>query len=531
MTPLREQESCLTPERYLDIVCEHLPVVDRAISNYGTKPLAAYLEQFTQQVPPAFQPRNDLFDVISGYTSQLLGRSVAERLVYDLAASPVVLSANHHGIDSFSHSIQGNLLFSLRSAAACRCASTVPVFSFGNVPLNNATYPRGLLIYHINADKMADMPLRLPVFPDRDKRKMVCAAPAFDPAMLDRAGRRLDRLIRDKQISSTIYTPATDILQKYCATPAVAALNNYSQQAVLVNNRIWKRLFCERITPPELIYIESEKIVARLLEQDLQNTESLPWAVMFDPELRQRVISELNGVNGCWELKGLCRRSDKNDCKTASNPPATKAGTLFFWGIDHCGRRIPFYLASNGANSAVLQGIDDRGRQWELPYSPEKIIGALQKNILIPSLFTCFLTLSFARGVICAGGYFQGEYLPSMQQGIVSALEKTAGYHDVAAVVGAIPSGRYLSGMIAVMTRSRENLLIPSGPLEIIAGGGLTLKDIERMRSMSLQDAHLAGLFESLPDAVFPENCLPPGWKMQLAADCYQRLREKVVLK
>ena len=47
-----------------------------------------------------------------------------------------------------------------------------------------------------------------------------------------------------------------------------------------------------------------------------------------------------------------------------------------------------------------------RGEVFELAYTPASICEALKENRVLPSLFTCFLTLSFARGMVCPGGYF-----------------------------------------------------------------------------------------------------------------------------
>ena len=130
----------------------------------------------------------------------------------------------------------------------------------------------------------------------------------------------------------------------------------------------------------------------------------------------------------------------------------------------------------------------------------------------------------------CVGGYFQCEYLPKMQAGLVKALQKTAGYQDVADLVEGVTTDTYLSGMQAVMARINEDTLVPAGPIEIIAGGGLTDDDIQQILSLTVRDAHLASLFETVPDIV-PWTVKTPDWKKQLAIDCCQMLRRRVVIK
>jgi hypothetical protein len=88
----------------------------------------------------------------------------------------------------------------------------------------------------------------------------------------------------------------------------------------------------------------------------------------------------------------------------------------------------------------------------------------------------------------------------------------------------------YLSGMSAVMTQIEDDLVIPAGPLEIIAGGGLSSKDVERIFALSVRDAHLASLFEILPDFA-PWVLRAPEFKKHLAQDSLRVLEGKVVIK
>jgi hypothetical protein len=307
-------------------------------------------------------------------------------------------------------------------------------------------------------------------------------------------------------------------------------LPSYSLQSAVLNNRIWKRLFSKPLMAPEIVYLELEKIVHMLLESDLLNPKSLAWCVMFDSELRKAVLRELDRTKLCWNLNKLIQRLRMDKLDSSKIKALNKCGTILFWGVNPSGRRIPLYLERNGKNGEMLRGIDDRNNLWELPYTPQSILNALNRNRLLPSIFTCFLVLSFARGITCAGGYFQCEYLPIMQEGLVNALQKISGYHDVAGLVEGVATDTYLSGMQAVMVRNKEDTLIPAGPVEIIAGGGLTDDDIQKILSLTVRDAHLASLFETVPDVV-PWALKMRDWKNHLAVDCSRILGEKVVIK
>ena len=498
----KQEEYHTLAEYYLDMACKNLPVVNQAISKYGDVSLSDYLQNFIHKPKPSYQQQDDFLEAVHRYAAPLLGESLAQQTVRDLAANPVVLTSNHLGVEYSFQSIQGSIFFSLNPIAGNSSATTVPVFSFGNISLNNPTYPRGVVLYHVNSDKLDQMPVKLPIFPDRSKNQIAGVAPPFDRAMIRRAEARLGILVQNKRVFRKVADTMQEIFQEAYSDDSVMALPDYSQQSVVLNRRIWKQLFSDPSMIPELAYLEIEKIAEMILISDLFDPKSLAWLVMFDPDLRQHIFEALDGI-----------RNGK---------------AIFFWGIDERGKSFNLEMGYLG-NNEILRGVDARGKVWEIPFTPQSIIDGLNKKRLMPSLFTCFLTLSFARGVICVGGYFQAEYLPAMQHGIVTALQKT-GYNEIAHLVAQVPTDCYLSGMSGIMTKTEDDCLIPAGSAEIIAGGGITDKDIEQMLSLTVREAHIAGLFETVPDIV-PKELRVPGRKKELASDCQQLLEGKMVLK
>jgi hypothetical protein len=516
-------------EDYLDLACLKFPAVNRVVKEYGNVAVSSYLQNFILKPVQSYQPIDDIVDVVSGYASSLLGESVAKRVGHDLAACPVALTANHHGVDFFSQSIQGSLLFALNPLTGKSPASTIPIFSCGNIPLDNLTYPQGLLLYRVPNSALDRMPRKLPLFSNKYRRRLVSVAEPLNQKMLQTAGTRLNKMLLEGEICPSLADPLQTILEEDYAAHAVMGLQNYSQQSVVLNNSIWKRILAKVKKVPDIVYLELEKIGSALLEKDLQNTESLAWFILFDKELRTHIISELDGARACWQQTKLLERL------RMVNPEKQRraingCGTTFFWGIDNKRKRIPLCLEKNGSNGTQLRGIDDYGKTWEMPFTPESVKEGIRKDKLLPSLFTNFLVIALARGINCVGGYFQAEYLPAMQRGVVKALQNTNGYHDMAHLISGIPTEAYLSGMLTVMTRSNEKSLIPSGPVEIIAGGGLDNEDIDRMMSVTVRNAHLAALFETVPDLAVPE-LYRPGWKKDLAMDCSRLLEGKIVIK
>jgi hypothetical protein len=179
---------------------------------------------------------------------------------------------------------------------------------------------------------------------------------------------------------------------------------------------------------------------------------------------------------------------------------------------------------------AVMRGIDGTAHGTEHRLAPAAMENLIREGRLIPSVFTCFLTLALARGVNCLGGYYQAEYLPAMQAGLLQALSESDETREMMDAVERIPTDRYLSGMQTVMTSPAGGLLVPAGPLEIMAEKGLSEFETERILAMSVEDAHMASLSETIPD-IAPGEHASADWKHALAQDLFATLRHRVVVK
>lgn len=529
--PTLQVHNGFSAESCLDAACKTFPVIRNAIEYYGDHTLSEYLDRIKpDSIGPAYQPMDDLLEAVKRNIKPLLGESVAKKTADEIEATPIVLTANHHGVVYFAQDFQGSLIFALDKFSGQNAGSTVPVFSCGTVPLDNLTYPLGLLLYRVGNGELDTVPSKLPIFSNKVRRRLVSVANPVNADMLIRAEKRIDKLVRDKTVCPSLAEPVHTILQEEYRTSTVMDLPNYSQQSVILNNALWKRIFSEFNSAPEIVCLELEKISGALLDKDLTNSESLVSAIMFDEKLRENTLSELDGKKACWQTAKLLKRLQVDPLNKSEMRTTGGCGTMFFWGLDDRGNKVPLYLDTASKNRLRLHGISDRGKDFEWPYSPQSIRDGLNQGKLLPSIFTSFLVVSLARGLVCAGGYFQCEYLPAMQRGIVKALKQAGGYDDIARPVANVTTDVYLSAMTAVMTRIGSDALIPAGPVEILAGGGLGPDDIERVRTLTVKDAHLSAMFETLPDLPFlPEQT--PDWKTKLAADTACLLNDKVVVK
>ncbi|MFQ5937744.1 MAG: hypothetical protein ACE5LB_15175 [Acidiferrobacterales bacterium] len=506
-------------ERYLHAAIGNLSIVRHTLASHGELPLRDYVGQLFHFPEATCQDRADLVDVVREYAAPLLGGPIAEQAANHVALAPIVLTANHHGVDFFAQSIQSSLLFALHEPRP----RTIPVFACGAVPLNNVTFPRGLLLYRGAQDGSSRLPIKLPIYPDRYKHDLVNSVRGIDETMLDRAEERAQRLFLEGRAAADLEEATKTVLQADYRHPAVLARPSYSEQAVILNHRIWKRLFRDPGHEPDLVYLELEKIAARLLCHDLMNGSSLARCVFFDADVREMLLKNLDGHRGCWDLTALHAHLNPR-----VESPTANTGTVFFWGVDEQKRRTPLNLDLPGCTALV--GVGNHGERIEIPFSAKGLCEALKAGKVFPSLFTSYLAIALARGVTCVGGYYQAEYLPAMQRGVVHAVQRSERQRAFAEKVSQVKTESYLSGMQAVMTLAGAGALAPAGALEIIAGGGLSGEDLANIGDITVREAHLASVVDTVRD-VAPEVVDSATWEKQVGVDLKRVLSRRIVLK
>ena len=477
-----------------------MPAVEALLARHETTKLCDYVTQLGQLNVPGFQGNQDFIAEVANYTRETLGPELGEAVSEDLQEMPQLLTANHHGIDTFAQSTQSNLLFSMRKRADGSPAKTVPVLACGSVPMNNLTYPRGLLIYAGSAASGNGGICKLPLFPDSHKRKLVSSASPFTTEMLCRSRARATKMLDSDQLNPLLEPALNKVFDDFASIGQ--EFSSYCRQATLVNHRLWQRLFQDRSCRSELVYIELENIVSRLLEGDLFDKSTICHQLFFDPELRGRLIENLDGQRGCWQYEKLLSRSSSSQTVKGSIAADSTQGTMFFWGVDAKGRKIPLGITENvkGAG-AELRGIDDSGQLWTFPFTAVEIVRGLQDGRLLPSIFTSYLLVSIARGVSCIGGYYQAEYLPIMRSAVIDTLRSSSGKAVETIDRGNLRPDLYLSGMQAIGLKT-DGQLLPAGPLEIIASGGLNAEQCQQVGEVTVLQSHIASLYDTIIDVI-----------------------------
>jgi hypothetical protein len=504
--------------------------LNSAITKYGSYNIREFITKFEISKNCSYQESDDLLEIIFDYVKKLLGEETAFETVKTIKDGKMLLTANHHGVDSFAQSVQGSLIFSLICRKKNENNTITPIIACGNISLNNLTYPRGILIYGINKRNFLNIPLKIPILPDRVKTKAVCAVNSIKKDNLKNCKKRIFDLKKESFISKNIYEVLNNVIDEDYSSSFVLQQEKFSDQAVILNYRLWKKILNGNLKNTKIVYLELEEITRRLIAKDLNDPRSLAYITLFDPAVRRKILESLNNKKACWEndiLKFKCLRISNqiNETNLTKN-----GGTHFFWGIDKNMKRLSLILEDDGNHDLLLKSIDDNDNLVSIPFKPEILAEKLLNKEIIPSLFLSYLAISFARGIMCIGGYYQSEYLPVMKEKLMEALNGQKSYKNMNKAIRKIETTNYLSGMQTIMIKNDEDSIFPAGLVELIASGGVNDNDIENILTINIEDAHKASILDTLTDLKIDEN-IDNNWKEIVSKDNYNQLKEKIIIR
>jgi hypothetical protein len=500
------------------------PHLDNLIRTRGATRVGTWSKDFCTPWPTPLATNDALFHSVYNHTARILGTVAASRLTAHLEAMPNVLTTNHLGLDCYSQTLQGTLLFALARLHHCGNAHAFfPVLACGNISLNNLTYPQGILLARKILTRSGHNETRwaaakIPIFPRRMQHALAGELDAYTPAMLHKA-----RNIALAESSPLLHSEKQAVLNLLDSVyPATLHYTNFSDQCTLLNARAWEKMLSPELAPilSHPVYLRMETICTDLLINDLADSNSLINNLFFDTARCDTLTNILDGRVGCWSRKGLHAIRSAQLLVHNHN-----AGTLFFWTVDHKGCKMPMDLI-RGKTGTRLVPVGSTPRTQGEDWTPSKITEALQEGRILPSLFTCYTILALARGLVCHGGIYQTEYLPAMQAGISTTLRSCGNIERADRIDQARTSG-FCSGHNLAMARYPDSTCVPAGRIEFMAAGGITPDHLEKMADLTLKEASLAALAETF--APF----LPPSLQshqrcMELNNRISDRLGEKI---
>jgi len=356
----------------------------------------------------------------------------------DLVERPVVLTSDHHAIQTFPLLLHGNLLFCLPELLANRDVARVTLAG-AFIPMSNRAIGRGGVFFTGARGELH----RLPLFSARWEDTPVCAVPAMTTGELHQAWQRALRFGRDHEVAPATLDAIAEVMAMAGSTP-VAAEASFEAQASHLNALLWKRLLPTRRT--RLLHASMERVATPVLIDALRRPgRDLLATAILDPRWRDELRRAFSGIQGCWK--------DAVDEGDAS-------GTFLFWALDG-GRPVALHEANGHLVGAGVR----------IQLRAEALVEALASGALQPGTFLKLFTLALHGGFACAGGFNQGTYLATMRDTWTTLLD-AHGETAEAAAVATVPAAILTGPAVAFTVEGGR--AVPATGIDLLAAGGLS---------------------------------------------------------
>ena len=466
-----------------------LPYLPQKLQAWAGRTLEDIASEFNapgMDGPPSEAIRTCLMSMVRPVLGDDIAEAFGERLQY----CPAMLAANHHGIDCFAEQVQAVHFFGLSSflqskqtkigksrhvknithttygAHAKRtpkhCTHVIPVLACSGVPLQSYSYPRGFLTARVEDIQSG---IRLPLFPSSLQNTLVYKAPALTAENVLAAREKWDT----SHLETWKLFTADTFINEHILQKEVLELPKLCDQFMKINASL-----CAERYPDyphiAVIYLDLEELARNMLLHDLQNPVSIMYTILFNSEVRDKIVEKLAGSRACWTHSA----TQGHDLpRTGSN------GSVFFWYINEKGQRCPLtFHRESGRNVPVL-----RYKDFRLPLTPEAISMALANKQIYSGLFTTFTSLHLEHGLRGYGGIYMVNYLPHMLNIVQSVfrefalkIQKYTSFMSLASVTFTVQIEERLS-------KNR----VPAGALEFAALGGLRQNNMERLGKLFIE--------------------------------------------
>lgn len=270
-----EIESFSVLDKIYNAVALYRPALFELLEQRGQARLDGYACSLFEGVAGV---KSALADTIAQRCKRLFGEGVATAVHDQLLINGTIATADHHGICTHPILFQGDALAAY--GAAKNGLRYLVVLATGNVPLNNASYPRGVIF-----DDQ-----RYPLYPDSKKHALVYGLESFNCERLQRIPPALARII-------------TEI-------DNLGSFNLFSDQVSLINHTLFKE--CLGPQMPDVITLQLEDVISDMLIDNAQSDLLLNLGLLGD------AVTAFDGIAGAWSVDG--------------------SGSHLFWGRSSNGR-------------------------------------------------------------------------------------------------------------------------------------------------------------------------------------------------
>lgn len=465
-----------------------------SIYDFSTSFVQKNTSTIARQRQPAFT------EVLKSEVSTLLGEDVAQSVTKQLQNNHSFSTAQH--FSSIIH--QRTLNATLQSALPYFNQQSdeyknVLVVSCANISFDNPWFPRGILFHSLTQGALTEN--RFPFFSRKVRPYPIRNHPGYALDAVQTIKVRIHEMKNENLITDNAESKMMHILDTVYADPKVLACKTFSEQKTITNYKIWQEIFTatsQGLSIPNLVFMEQENIVLKLLEKHHMNQDTLIHQLLFDPEVYPLIEKYFDTIQGGFSLeKGY--------------------GTFLFWALPKDQKyRLQLFRKDN-----VLVSSDE---SFRVELTPESIGEKIRTKELIPSTLLSLTLLSLYYGYILTGGLAQPEYLTQMQKAYLTIATEVGDKESVAACID-IPTKNHTitRPTLAYITGSNDARNAATGLDLILYGRPNSWSEIlEASKYVSITDL----LHRALPSVY--EDYVPEEAKTETASAVTEREIEKI---
>lgn len=465
------------------------PILKKILEKNGHKKLYEYAKDYisVNLNPPIRRRQNEFLKVFKDEVEKRLGSTVAEEATEQLKHYYFVSTADHHGPIVSPFFVNSNLL----TAAPClECPDPhlkhIIVLACANISVDNSSFPRGL-IFHSYANNQLEMH-RLAFFSANTRPSMIYTLPPYTSKEVNKMKATLKEKESKKAVGEREAKRIMSLIDEIYNQPDVLACATYSDQITKTNYTLWRHFFApSKVTPPDLIYLELETIVVRLLIEYHLHKDTIIHHILFDPDYEPLVNSYFEGIFGSFSRE-------------------EESGTYLFWALPK-GSKYKLQLWRKG-NRLV-----SKDESYSIELTPEHIQRAMEKKELIPGLLLDFITVSFYYGLKCLGGFNQVNYLTYMKNGYIKMNTDLENYRSIE-VCARAQTKELCDGLtIAFLADPKGEMTLATGLDLVLYGNENTWSQfLDISKNMTFEEA-LNPLMPEIYKITYPDT----EWKPELA--------------
>jgi hypothetical protein len=363
------------------------------LKQYGHMSLYDYAKRYNQPNDTKLteERKSQFIDTFTDEVKRLLGKEVAHSCKKQLSVTYRITTTDHHGPLSEPGMVNSNIHEAIPYLEGDDVVKNVIVLGCANISFDNSSFPRGLLFHSNGANGVTEN--QLTIYPRAVRPCPIIYFPAYTTQNLENAYKRIESWERDTIVTKEEGQRLKHFLGEIYADPQVLSCKYFSEQVTKTNFTLWKKIMKEYPKAPNLIYIEQEGIVNKLIDKYHLDQDTLIHKLLFTPKYHTYLIKHFDGIMRGFSIKN-------------------KTGTYLFWALPR-GQKYRVQLWKKGNYLQTEDG------SYKIALTPEGIRKALRRKELIPSTLMSFIILSFYYGLRLVGGVDQTTYLTQMKEAFI----------------------------------------------------------------------------------------------------------------